>query len=150
MSEENRFDTRDIKYVDFKDDVTLDTSHGLQWNGVKIADVEGKEEKYTLGVTAGSSVTCTFKITAPADGRWYASLTEGDVQNYAFENGQSTISGYIRDNEHSFTLRTLNSNLNSGSSKSVKLVITAVNSNGRSMVVNFNKEGYYIVEQAQM
>ena len=138
------------KYVDFKDDVTLDTSHGLQWNGVKIADVEGKEEKYTLGVTAGSSVTCTFKITAPADGMWYASLTEGDVQNYVFENGQSTISGYIRDNEHSFTLRTLNSNLNSGSSKSVKLVITAVNSNGRSMVVNFNKEGYYIVEQAQM
>ena len=138
------------KYVDFKDDVTFDTSHGLKWNGVKIEDVEDNEEKYTLGVASGSEVRCTFKITAPADGKWYASLTEGDVQNYAFENGQTTISGNIRDNEHSFTLKTLNSNLNSGSSKSVKLVITAVNSNGRSMVVNFNSEGYYIVEQANM
>lgn len=138
------------KYVDFKDDVTIDETYGLQWNGVKLDDVEDQEEKYTLGVAAGSSVTCTFNMTAPADGKWYASLTEGDVQNYVFENGQSTISGYIRDNEHSFTLRTLNSNLNSGSPKSVKLVITAVNSKGRSMVVNFNKEGYYIVEQAQM
>jgi hypothetical protein len=130
--------------------VVLDNEEGLKWNGVKIADVEGQEEKYTLGVAAGSSVTCTFKITAPADGKWYASLTEGDVQNYAFENGQSTISGNIKDNEHSFTLRTLNSNLNSGSPKSVKLVITAVNSKGRSMVARFNNEGYYIVEQAQM
>ena len=138
------------KYVDFKDDVVLDNEEGLKWNGVKIADVEGQEEKYTLGVAAGSSVTCTFKITAPADGKWYASLTEGDVQNYAFENGQSTISGNIKDNEHSFTLRTRNSNLNSGSPKSVKLVITAVNSKGRSMVARFNNEGYYIVEQAQM
>ncbi len=138
------------KYIDFKDDVVLDNEEGLKWNGVKIADVEGQVEKYTLGVASGSSVTCTFKITAPADGRWYASLTEGDVQNYAFENGQSTISGKIKDNEHSFTLRTLNSNLNSGSSKSVKLVITVVNSNGRSMVARFNNEGYYIVEQAQM
>ena len=138
------------KKVDFKDNVTFDTSHGLKWNGVKIEDVEDNEEKYTLGVASGSEVRCTFKITAPADGKWYASLTEGDVQNYAFENGQTTISGNIRDNEHSFTLKTLNSNLNSGSSKSVKLVITAVNSNGRSMVVNFNSEGYYIVEQANM
>ena len=138
------------KYVDFKDDVAFNNEKGLEWNGVKIADVEGQVEKYTLGVAAGSSVTCTFKITAPADGTWYASLTEGDVQNYAFENGQSTTSGEIKDSEHSFTLRTLNSNLNSGSPKSVKLVITAVNSKGRSMVVNFNKEGYYIVEQAQM
>lgn len=138
------------KHVDFKDDVVLDNEEGLKWNGVKIADVEGQEEKYTLGVAAGSSVTCTFKITAPADGKWYASLTEGDVQNYAFENGQSTISGNIKDNEHSFTLRTLNSNLNSGSPKSVKLVITVVNSKGRSMVARFNNEGYYIVEQAQM
>ena len=139
------------KYVDFKDDVTFDTSHGLQWNGVKIADVDGAEEKYTLGVAAGSSVTCTFKITAPADGMWYASLTEGDVQNYVFEaNGKTTISGSIKDEYSSFTIKALNSNLNSGSSKTVKLVITAVNENGRSMVVNFNDEGYYIVEQAQM
>ena len=138
------------KYVDFKDDVAFNNEKGLEWNGVKIADVEGQVEKYTLGVAAGSSVTCTFKITAPADGTWYASLTEGDVQNYAFENGQSTTSGDIKDSEHSFTLKTRNSNLNSGSPKSVKLVITAVNSKGRSMVVNFNKEGYYIVEQAQM
>lgn len=138
------------KYVDFKDDIALNNEKGLEWNGVKIADVEGQEEKYILGVAAGSSVTCTFEITAPADGKWYASLTEGDVQNYAFENGQSTISGNIKDNEHSFTLRTLNSNLNSGSPKSVKLVITAVNSKGRSMVARFNNEGYYIVEQAQM
>jgi hypothetical protein len=130
--------------------VNFNETIGLQWNGSKITDVEDKEEKYILGVAAESSVKCTFKITAPADGRWYASLTEGDVQNYAFENGQSTISGYIKDNEHSFTLRTLNSNHNSGSPKSVKLVITAVNSKGRSMVARFNNEGYYIVEQAQM
>lgn len=132
------------KYIDFKDDVTIDESHGLQWNGVKVDD------KYTLGVSAGSSVTCSFKITAPANGRWYATLTDGDVQNYSFENGQTTISGNIRDDVQSFTLRTLNSNLNSGSSRTVKLVITAVNENGRSMVVNFNNAGYYIVEQAQM
>ena len=133
------------KKVDFKDNVTFDTSHGLKWNGVNI---EGNT--YKLGVSANESVKCTFNITAPADGTWYATLTDGDVQNYAFENGKTTISGDVRADQHSFTLKTLNNNNNSGTDRRVKLVITVVNSKGRSMVVHFNNAGYYIVEQAQM
>ena len=131
------------KKVDFKDNVTFDTSHGHKWNGVNI---EGNT--YKLGVSANESVKCTFNITAPADGTWYATLTDGDVQNYAFENGKTTISGDVRADQHSFTLKTLNNN--SGTDRRVKLVITVVNSKGRSMVVHFNNAGYYIVEQAQM
>ena len=133
------------KKVDFKDNVTFDTSYGLKWNG---ANIEGNT--YKLGVSANESVKCTFDITAPADGTWYATLTGGDVQSYAFENGKTTISGDVRADQHSFTLKTLNNNHNSGTDRQVKLVITVVNSKGRSMVVHFNNAGYYIVEQAQM
>jgi hypothetical protein len=131
------------KSVDFKD--LPEYKKDFKWNNV-IGNT------YQFGVSANEEVKCTFEITSPVDGMWYATLTDGDVQNYAFkENGLTTICGEISDNKHSFTLMTLNNNYNSGSSRRVKLVITVVNSKGRSMVLRFNdNEGFFIVEQANM
>ena len=131
------------KSVDFKD--LPEYKKDFKWNNV-IGNT------YQFGVSANEEVKCTFEITSPVDGMWYATLTDGDVQNYAFkENGLTTICGEISDNKHSFTLMTLNSNHNTGSSRRVKLVITVVNSKGRSMVLRFNdNEGFFIVEQANM
>lgn len=126
--------------VNFADQVAFDTTYGLKWNGNNITG-----NTYSLPVAAGSEVTCSFQITAPVGGKWYATLTDGDIQNYEIEGGSGTIG-----ETSSFKIKTRYSNLNSGSDKEVKLVITAVSKNGRSMVVNFNEAGYYIIKQNQM
>lgn len=127
--------------VNFEDLLTFDEGYGLKWNGVNI---EGNV--YSMPVAANSTVECKFKISAPVGGKWYATLSGGDVQNYQIVGG----TGDIGDSESSFTIKTLNSNLNSGSDRAVQLKIIAVSNSGRSMVVNFNTQGYYTVKQNQM
>ena len=132
--------------IDFTDQPTFDDSFGLQWNGQKI---EGNE--YKLESAAGSSVECRFRISAPVGGKWYATLTGGDVQNYELIGGTGTdgrASGNI-GGEASFTIKALNSNFEGTTSRDVKLVITAVSRDGRSMVVKFNDQGYYTITQKQ-
>ena len=132
--------------VNFTDQPSFDSSYGLKWNGVKL---EGTNE-YILGTSAGSSVTCTFKITAPVGGKWYATLTDGDVQNYELiggTEGSDKASGNI-NGLATFTIKTKKSNFESPSLREVKLVVTAVDKNGRSMVLDFNEQRYFIVKQA--
>jgi hypothetical protein len=132
--------------VNFTDKPSFDSSYGLKWNGVKL---EGTNE-YILGTSAGSSVTCTFKITAPVGGKWYATLTDGDVQNYELiggTEGSDKASGNI-NGLATFTIKTKKSNFESPSLREVKLVVTAVDKNGRSMVLDFNEQRYFIVKQA--
>lgn len=131
--------------VNFTDQPSFDSSYGLQWNGVKL---EGTNE-YMLDTPAGSSVTCTFNITAPVGGKWYATLTDGDIQNYEIiggTEGTDKASGNI-NGPATFTIKTKNSNFESPSLRDVKLVITAVDKNGRSMVLDFNEQGFFIVKQ---
>ena len=122
---------------------------GFKWyKGTEEQTITG--DTYTFDVNAGEEVTCKFKITAPIGGTWYASLSGGDVQNYAFvENETDKISGTVGEDSQ-ITIKTLSSNLNSGSDKPVKLTITAVNTDGKSMVVKFNTNGYYTIKQKQM
>ena len=132
--------------IDFTDVPNFNEEFGLQWNGQKI---EGNE--YKLESAAGSSVECRFKISAPVGGKWYATLTGGDVQNYELIGGTGTdgrASGNI-GGDASFTIRALNSNFEGTTSRDVKLVITAVSRDGRSMVVKFNDQGYYTITQKQ-
>lgn len=142
--------------ISFDKEVTFDSSKGFKWykNGVEqnltIDNETGKPIVYTFSVNAGEQVTCKFKITAPIGGTWRASLSGGDVQNYAFvENETDKITGNIGEDAQ-ITIKTLNSNLNSESDRPVKLIITAVNTDGKSMVVNFSETGYYIINQSQM
>ena len=131
--------------VNFTDKPSFDSSYGLQWNGVKL---EGTNE-YMLDTPAGSSVTCTFNITAPVGGKWYATLTDGDIQNYEIiggTEGTDKASGNI-NGRATFTIKTKNSNFESPSLRNVKLVITAVDKNGRSMVLDLNEQGFFIVKQ---
>ena len=65
------------------------------------------------------------------------------------ENETDKISGTVGEDSQ-ITIKTLSSNLNSGSDKPVKLTITAVNTDGKSMVVKFNTNGYYTIKQKQM
>ena len=131
--------------VNFTDQPSFDSSYGLQWNGVKLEDTN----EYMLDTPAGSSVTCTFNITAPVGGKWYATLTDGDIQNYEIiggTEGTDKASGNI-NGLATFTIKTKNSNFESPSLRDVKLVITAVDKNGRSMVLDFNEQGFFIVKQ---
>ena len=87
-------------------------------------------------------MTCIFKITNPIGGRWYATLTGGDIQKYSIVGGSGDIGG----GDLSFTIKTLTNNFDGESPNQVNLVITAVSPVGKSNVIDdFN----YIIKQSQ-
>lgn len=129
--------------VDFDNVVAHDESYGFKW-------FKGKTEvtnnvvngTYTFSSAADDEVTCKFKLTAPIGGKWYATLTGGDIQKYSIVSGTGDIEG----GEMSFKIKTLTNNFDGESANQVNLVITAVNTVGKSNVVDdFN----YIIKQSQ-
>lgn len=129
--------------VDFDNVVAHDESYGFKW-------FKGKTEvtnnvvngTYTFSSAADDEVTCKFKLTAPIGGKWYATLAGGDIQKYSIEGG----SGDIEGGEMSFTIKTLTNNFDGESPNQVNLVITAVNTVGKSNVID---DFSYIIKQSQ-
>ena len=101
-----------------------------------------ENKTYTFSSAAYDEVTCIFKITNPIGGRWYATLTGGDIQKYSIVGGSGDIGG----GDLSFTIKTLTNNFDGESPNQVNLVITAVSPVGKSNVIDdFN----YIIKQSQ-
>ena len=129
--------------VDFNNVVAHDESYGFKW-------FKGKTEvtnnvvngTYTFSSAADDEVTCKFKLTAPIGGKWYATLTGGDIQKYSIVSGTGDIEG----GEMSFTIKTLTNNFDGESPNQVNLVITAVNTVGKSNVID---DFSYIIKQSQ-
>ena len=129
--------------VDFDNVVTHDESYGFKWfKGETDVTSSVENNTYTFSSAANDQVTCKFKLTAPIGGRWYATLSGGDIQKYSIEDGSGDIEGGVM----SFKIKTLTNNFDGESSNQVNLVITAVNTVGKSNVIDdFN----YIIKQSQ-
>jgi hypothetical protein len=135
--------------IDFLDNVTLKNS---AWdNGDGFTD---DSQKAILSFGPGNDKAATFKFTldTPRGGTWYATIAEGDIQNFAFidknNNLVKTVSSDITGAEQSFTIKPLES-LSMGEKKSVKLRLVAVTEDqSRSLTVKFGSKDFYTIEQA--
>lgn len=129
--------------VDFNNVVAHDESYGFKWfKGDTDVTSSVANNTYTFSSAANDQVTCKFKLTAPIGGKWYATLTGGDIQKYSIVGGSADIEGGVM----SFTIKTLTNNFDGESANQVNLVITAVNTVGKSNVIDdFN----YIIKQSQ-
>jgi hypothetical protein len=129
--------------VDFDNVVAHDESYGFKWfKGETDVTSSVANNTYTFSSAANDQVTCKFKLTAPIGGKWYATLAGGDIQKYSIVSGTGDIEG----GEMSFTIKTLTNNFDGESANQVNLVITAVNTVGKSNVIDdFN----YIIKQSQ-
>lgn len=143
------WDDADIQEVDFLDNVTLTNA---SWNSNSAVD-KVDEAKLSFGpsVGEGKDATFTFTLKTPRGGKWYATIEDGDIQNFAFVkdgNDVKTVSGDITGREQSFTVRPLEA-LSLGEKKSVKLRLVAVTEDqSRSLTVKFGEHDYYTIEQA--
>ena len=129
--------------VDFDNVVAHDETYGFKWfKGETEVTNKVVNGTYAFSSAANDEVTCKFKLTSPIGGKWYATLTGGDIQKYSIVGGTGDIEG----GEMSFTIKTLTNNFDGESANQVNLVITAVNTVGKSNVIDdFN----YIIKQSQ-
>jgi len=138
------WDDAEDQTIDFQDNVSL-TDYG--WTG---GTQDAANAKLTFGSAAGQTATFNFTLETPKNGKWYATIAEGDIQNFAFVSGGAevkTVSGNITGQEQSFTIKTLET-LSLGETKSVKIRFVALTeNNSRSLTVKFGTHDYYTIEQ---
>lgn len=135
--------------IDFLDNVTLKNSGWDEGDG--FTD-DSQNAKLSFGPGNDKAATFKFTLDTPRGGTWYATIAEGDIQNFAFidknNNEVKTVSGYITGAEQSFTIKPLES-LSMGEKKSVILRLVAVTEDkSRSLTVKFGSNDFYTIEQA--
>lgn len=137
------WDDAEGQRIDFQDNVSLT---GFGWGGTE----DTANAKLTFGSAAGQTATFKFTLETPKNGKWYATIAEGDIQNFAFVSDGAevkTVSGNITGQEQSFTIKTLET-LSLGDTKSVKIRFVALTeNNSRSLTVKFGTHDYYTIEQ---
>ena len=119
--------------VDFEDEVSL-YGNGITWNA-GAATISGNS--ITFGSNPDQTQSCTFTINTPVGGKWYAELTDGDVDAFAFESTGTTLaSGEITPNKSvTLTIKTLKNNYLQGQ-KQVKFCMFARTADGRNLTVH--------------
>lgn len=130
--------------VDFQDNVSLT---GFGWNG---GTHDPDNAKVTFGAAADQTASFHFTLETPKGGTWYATIAEGDLQNFAFVvdgTETRTVSGNITGEEATITIKTLQQ-LSIGEAKSVKIrLVAATADNSRTLTVKFGTHDYYTIEQ---
>lgn len=123
--------TTDEQRVDFEDEVSL-AGNGIIWNDATISD-----NSITFGPNPDLTQSCTFTINTPVGGKWYAELTDGDVDAFAFASTGTTLaSGEIKPNTPvTLTIKTLTNNYLKGQ-KQVKFRMFATTADGRNLTVH--------------
>ena len=119
--------------VDFEDEVSL-AGNGIIWND---GDATISGNSITFGSNPDQTQSCTFTINTPVGGKWYAELTDGDVDAFAFESTGTTLaSGEITPNTPvTLTIKTLKNNYLQGQ-KQVKFRMFARSADGRNLTVH--------------
>lgn len=123
--------------VDFEDEVSL-AGNGIIWNAGN-ATISGNS--ITFGSNPDQTQSCTFTINTPVGGKWYAELTDGDVDAFAFSSTGTTLaSGEITPNTPvTLTIKTLTNNYLKGQ-KQVKFRMFARSADGRNLTVHLAKD----------
>ena len=137
--------TTDEQRVDFEDEVSL-AGNGIIWNDATISD-----NSITFGPNPDLTQSCTFTINTPVGGKWYAELTDGDVDAFAFvSTGTTLASGEIKPNTPvTLTIKTLTNNYLKGL-KQVKFRMFATTADGRNLTVHLaNGVDEYTIIQNQ-
>lgn len=119
--------------VNFEDEVSL-AGDGITWNS---GDATISGTNVTFGSNADRTQSCTFTINTPVGGKWYAELTDGDVDAFAFvSTGTTLASGEIKPNTPvTLNIKTLTNNYLKGQ-KQVKFRMFATTSDGRNLTVH--------------
>lgn len=143
------WDDANDQTIDFLDNVTLKNSGWDEGDG--FTD-DSQNAKLSFGPGNDKAATFKFTLDTPRNGTWYATIEDGDIQNFAFvdENGDNvkTVSGTITGTEQSFTIKPLEV-LSVGEKKSVQLRFVAVTEDkSRSLTVKFGSKDFYTIEQA--
>lgn len=143
------WDDAEDQTINFLDNVTLKNSAWVEGDG--FTD-DPQNAKLSFGPGNDKAATFKFTLDTPRNGTWYATIEDGDIQNFTFvdenNNEVKTVSGDITGAEQSFTIKPLES-LSMGEKKSVKLRLVAVTeNNSRSLIVKFGNKDFYTIEQS--
>ena len=119
--------------VNFEDEVSL-AGNGITWNP---GDATISSNSITFGANPDQTQSCTFTINTPVGGKWYAELTDGDVDAFAFESTDTTLaSGEIKPNTPvTLNIKTLTNNYLKGQ-KQVMFRMFATTADGRNLTVH--------------
>ena len=138
--------------IDFADNVSLNGDIAITGQGTFSANT------FTYSSSSvNSTAQCTFVMDAPKGGTWYATLADGDINNFQLEtaaNGETvsgkTVSGPIVPGQQILiNIKTLENNYLKGT-KTVSLQITAKTVDGRTLIVRHgDNDAVFTIVQPQ-
>lgn len=144
----------DEEIWDYREQVSVETSGKMEWEDVKENETDNdftvnidkvKNEVYVPVATKEKPAVCTFRLSTPAGGTWYASFEEQTGDYGAFKFLQTTtvdgkqiseevtsVSGKVGEEA---TLRIITTNTTPTVTSSAKLRIAVRTSDGRTIIV---------------